>query len=71
MVTFFEVATLEDWPTLLFRTIDSVGEGQHPVINNRPYLAVIFIAFIFITTFFVMNLFISVIVDKFNEELKR
>ena len=30
-----------------------------------------FVAFIFITTFFVMNLFISVIVDKFNDEIKR
>jgi hypothetical protein len=29
------------------------------------------IAFIFIQTFFVMNLFVSVIVDKFNEEIKR
>lgn len=71
MITFFEVATLEDWPTVLFRTIDSVGKDKSPKINNRPYVAVIFIAFIFITTFFVMNLFISVIVDRFNEEIKK
>src|SRR5690349_3108344 len=34
-------------------------------------MAVVFIIFIFITTFFVMNLFISVIVDKFNEEIRK
>lgn len=71
MVTFFEVATLEDWPTILFATIDSRGEDQSPKINARVYLAFIFVAYIFITTFFVMNLFISVIVDKFNEEIKK
>ena len=27
--------------------------------------------FIFITTFFIMNLFISVVVDKFNDEIKK
>jgi len=34
-------------------------------------MSVLYIVFIFITTFFVMNLFISVIVDKFNEEIRR
>jgi hypothetical protein len=27
--------------------------------------------YIFVTTFFIMNLFISVIVDKFNEQIKK
>ena len=34
-------------------------------------MSLLFIVFIFITTFFIMNLFISVIVDKFNEEIKK
>ena len=34
-------------------------------------MAFLFVAFIFITTFFIMNLFISVIVDKFNEEIRK
>ena len=42
-----------------------------PIPNNRPYLAILFVVFIFITTFFVMNLFVSVIVDKFNDEIKK
>lgn len=33
-------------------------------------MSAIYIVYIFVTTFFVMNLFISVIVDKFNDELK-
>ena len=42
-----------------------------PLRGNKSYMAVMFVIFIFITTFFVMNLFISVIVDKFNEEIRR
>lgn len=41
------------------------------VTENRPEYAMVFIIYIFFTTFFVMNLFISVIVDKFNDEIKK
>jgi hypothetical protein len=71
MITFFELATLEGWPTILLRVIDSQGVDMGPKEDNRIYAALLFISFIFIQTFFVMNLFVSVIVDKFNEEIKR
>jgi voltage-dependent calcium channel len=71
MLTFFEIATLENWVDTLWRVIDSTDEDQGPIRDNRPYMALLFVAFIFITTFFVMNLFISVIVDKFNEEIRK
>jgi hypothetical protein len=71
MITFFEVSNLENWPDVLFRTIDSVDIDYGPVYGNRPYIAILWVVFIFITTFFIMNLFISVIVDKFNEEIRK
>jgi len=71
MLTFFEIATLENWVETLWRVIDSTDIDEGPLRDNRPYMAFLFVAFIFITTFFVMNLFISVIVDKFNEEIRR
>ena len=71
MITFFELATLEAWPSILLRIIDSQGEDMGPKKDNRLYASLLLIAFIFIQTFFVMNLFVSVIVDKFNEEIKR
>jgi hypothetical protein len=42
-----------------------------PIEYNSPWVSILFIVFIFFTTFFIMNLFISVIVDKFNEEIKK
>jgi hypothetical protein len=71
MLAFFEIATLENWVEMLWRVIDSQDEDMGPLRGNRSYMAIMFVVFIFITTFFVMNLFISVIVDKFNEEIRK
>jgi hypothetical protein len=68
--TFFEISTLEMWPDMMFIAIDSVGIDEARKIDNNIAYSLIYISFIFVTSFFVMNLFISVIVDKFNEELK-
>lgn len=70
MLTFFEISTLEMWPDMMFNAIDAVGVDKVRKVKNREIMASIYIVYIFVTTFFVMNLFISVIVDKFNDELK-
>lgn len=71
MLTFFEISTLEMWPQNMFAAVDLVGYDMVPRTDNSPSIALIFVIFIFLTTFFIMNLFISVIVDKFNEEIKK
>lgn len=71
ILTFFEISTLETWPDIMFAAIDSVDIDHVPKENNRMIVSIVFISFIFITSFFIMNLFISVIVDKFNEEIKK
>jgi len=55
----------------MFDAIDSRGEDLVPQTNYNPGISMLFVIFIFLTTFFIMNLFISVIVDKFNEEIKK
>ena len=67
MLTFFEISTLEMWPGMMYEGIDSAEYDASPIENNNPTISFIFILYIFVTTFFIMNLFISVIVDKFNE----
>ena len=71
MMTFFEISTLEMWPGMMYDAIDSVALDHVPIEGNNTLISIIFIFFIFFTTFFIMNLFISVIVDKFNEEIKK
>jgi len=71
MSTFFETSNLEMWPGTMYAAIDSVGLDKQPKMDNRPEISLLFIIYIFFTTFFIMNLFISVIVDKFNDEIKK
>jgi hypothetical protein len=71
MMTFFEIATLEMWPDMMYAAIDSTEIDHVPKLDNNKFISLIFIIYIFFTTFFIMNLFISVIVDKFNEEIKK
>ena len=71
MMTFFEIATLEMWPDMMYAAIDSTKIDHVPKLDNNKFISLIFIIYIFFTTFFIMNLFISVIVDKFNEEIKK
>lgn len=71
MMTFFEISTLEMWPGMMYEAIDSTDLDKTPKLNNNVMISGVFILYIFVTTFFIMNLFISVIVDKFNEEIKK
>lgn len=71
MITFFELVTEEAWENTNLLIIDSQGYDMGPLTDNRPWASIFFVTFIFIQSFFVMNLFVSVIVDKFNEEIKR
>lgn len=71
MLTFFEISTLEMWPDMMFNAIDAVGLNESPKIKNNIGASLLYVIYIFFTTFFIMNLFISVIVDKFNEEIKK
>lgn len=71
MCTFFEISTLEMWPDMMFAAIDAVGYDLSPREKNAPMVSLLYVVYIFVTTFFIMNLFISVIVDKFNEQIKK
>jgi voltage-dependent calcium channel len=71
-LTFFEVSTLEGWVETMYIAVDSADKvDQARKFGNRPFMQLIYIVFIFISTFFVMNLFISVIVNKFQEEKEK
>ena len=55
----------------MFDAIDNNGYDNGPILNNKLHIAIIYVAFLLVTTYFVMNLFVSVIVDKFNDEIKK
>jgi 4-hydroxybenzoate polyprenyltransferase len=62
-----ETATLEMWLDVMYHSVDAVDEGFHPRHNHNPAACVFYVLFIIIGAFFVMNLFVGVTIDKFNE----
>ncbi len=47
--------------------VDAVGEDIHPQRDANPGACVFFVIFIIVGSFFIMNLFVGVTIDKFNE----
>ena len=41
--------------------------GLQPLPNTSPVYAVFFVCFIIVGSFFVLNLFVGVAIDKFNQ----
>jgi hypothetical protein len=70
MLTLFEISSLEMWPDYMYLCIDAVGPGKAPERDNNPAASIYFIFFIFFTTFFIMNLFVGVVIDYYENKKK-
>ena len=67
VLTLFEVATLENWLVIMYHGADMTEVDVQPIRDTNPYYCLFFAAFIIVGSFFVMNLFVGVTIDKFNE----
>ena len=50
----------------MYKGVDSRGIGLQPKENNSAYAAIFFVSFIIIGNIFILNLFVGVVIDKFN-----
>ena len=64
MLALFEMSTLEMWLDVMYNGIDAVGVDQQPRRDHNIAVAIFYVAFIIIGAFFVLNLFVSVTIDK-------
>jgi len=67
ILALFEMATLEGWLAVMYSGVDAREEGLHPIRDFDQAYAIFFVVFIIVGSFFVMNLFVGVTIDKFNE----
>ena len=67
MLTLFEMLNLEGWTDVMWNGIDSTGIGLAPKIDNNLWYALYFIAFIIVGNMFLLNLFVGVVIDNFNQ----
>ncbi|KAF7258663.1 hypothetical protein EG68_04263 [Paragonimus skrjabini miyazakii] len=68
MLTLFAVSTFEGWPGLLYRSIDSYDEDYGKVYNNRPIVAIFYVAYIIVIAFFMINIFVGFVIVTFQQE---
>ena len=67
MLVLFETATLEMWLEVMYHGVDATETNVHPWRDANPAACVFFVVFIIVGSFFIMNLFVGVTIDKFNE----
>lgn len=63
-LTLFSISTTELWVDAMHAASDAAGPGLQPVRGARPAAAVFFVVFMVIGTFFVLQLFVSVTLEK-------
>lgn len=62
----FESITTEGWMDLMYQGVDSYKIGYQPVVNCNLMKSLYFISFIIVGNIFIMNIFVGVVIDKFN-----
>ena len=68
MVALFMMTTTEGWINIMWNGVDSVGISYQPQRDNGLGWIFFFIAFIVVGSLFILNLFVGVVIDTFNNE---
>lgn len=50
----------------MYNGVDSREIDQQPMRNFNPYMSLYFISFVLIGNLFILNLFVGIVIDKFN-----
>jgi len=66
ILTLFEVSTMEGWVNVMFFNIDAVSHNHAPIKDYNRWLCLYIISFIFIGSFVMTNLFVGVLIDRYN-----
>jgi hypothetical protein len=64
----FELSTTEGWVDVMYASIAARGVGMQPVRDTNGVWAIYWILFIIVGSFFVMNLFVGVVIEAFNNQ---
>ena len=66
MLLLFVCATGDDWDTVMYWAMDSVGPGMPRERNDSSPSSIFFVIWMFVGSFFAMQLFVGVVVAQFN-----
>jgi hypothetical protein len=60
------VATFNGWKEIIYSGVDSIDEYVQPQREAKQSSYIFFVVFIVFGSFFTLNLFVGIIIDKFN-----
>ncbi|NWI86789.1 SCN5A protein, partial [Pitta sordida] len=64
-------ATFKGWMDIMYAAVDSREKDDQPRVEENVYMYLYFVCFIVFGSFFVLNLFVGVIIDNFNQQKKK
>ena len=65
-LTLFEMMTTEGWMAVMYSGMDMTQVDMQPKLNSSSGWSVFFVAFMIVGNMFILNLFVGVVIDKFN-----
>ena len=66
MGSLFEMTTTEGWVDVMYAGIDATDIDMQPIRDHHVGWSVFFIFYMVVGSFFVMNLFVGIVIDNFN-----
>uniref|UniRef100_A0ACB8FW55 Uncharacterized protein n=1 Tax=Sphaerodactylus townsendi TaxID=933632 RepID=A0ACB8FW55_9SAUR len=70
-LALLQVATFKGWTDIMYAAVDASKDGKPPCCERNKYAYLFFVAFIIFGSFFMLNLFIGVVIDNFNQQRKK
>ncbi|NXC51654.1 SCN5A protein, partial [Aleadryas rufinucha] len=70
-LALLQVATFKGWMDIMYAAVDSREKDDQPRMENNLYMYLYFVNFIIFGSFFILNLFVGVIIDNFNQQKKK
>lgn len=65
------MSSTEGWTDVMWTGVDTSGIDSEPVVESRPYWVLFFMAFLLFGSLFIMNLFVGVVINTFNNEREK
>jgi hypothetical protein len=67
LYTMFTLAAGDNWGATMWTAVDTKSAATGPYENNQLFLALFFVIFLLVGGFFVINIFVGVFVDVYNQ----
>ncbi|KAF1609461.1 Sodium channel protein type 5 subunit alpha, partial [Eudyptes chrysolophus] len=70
-LALLQVATFKGWMDIMYAAVDSREKNEQPQMEHNIFMYLYFVIFIIFGSFFILNLFVGVIIDNFNQQKKK